>query len=171
MDDCTPAAQCVPAHFPVAAPPHHPAAWPLAAAWSDNLGALFTHDGIAETIYSTSTVDVGSAGTTTIDYWAVIPSTQQWLHATRNVVIQGAANDNTPLPANTPRPPVHLKQPTTTRLSSTCLPRERTPPPPPNSALALARQPRSVTHSTSRMRALLFQFACTLRVAEYSSAP
>jgi hypothetical protein len=38
---------------------------------------------------------VSTAGTTTIDYWAVIPSTQQVLHATRDVVIQSAANDNT----------------------------------------------------------------------------
>jgi hypothetical protein len=58
------------------------------------LRALFTHDGIAETIYSTTTVDTTAPGTTTLDYWAVIPSTQQWLHAARAVVIESAANDN-----------------------------------------------------------------------------
>jgi hypothetical protein len=52
-----------------------------------NLGALFTHDGSAETVYSTSTVDTTQPGTTTLDYWAVVPSTQQWLHATRTVII------------------------------------------------------------------------------------
>lgn len=31
---------------------------------------LFTHAGASETIYSTSTVDVSTAGTTTLDYWA-----------------------------------------------------------------------------------------------------
>ena len=61
--------------------------------WHDNLGALFTHDGIAETVYSTSTVDVSAAGTTTLDYWAQIPGAA-WLHATRDVVVERAANDN-----------------------------------------------------------------------------
>jgi hypothetical protein len=68
--------------------------------WQDNLGALFIHDGMAETIYSTSTVDVTISGTTAIDYWAQVPSTQQWLRATRNIVIPASANDNTPIPAN-----------------------------------------------------------------------
>jgi hypothetical protein len=77
---------------------NNPATWPLNQQWNDNLGALFTHDGQSETIYSTSTVDVSSAGTTTIDYWAVIPSSQQVLHATRAVVIPSAANDNAPIP-------------------------------------------------------------------------
>jgi hypothetical protein len=36
--------------------------------------------------------------TTTLDYWAVITSTQQVLHTTRDVVIEGPANDNLPLP-------------------------------------------------------------------------
>jgi hypothetical protein len=72
---------------------NNPATWPLGTAWSDNLGALFTHAGQSETIYSTSTVDTTQAGTTTISYWAVIPSSQQVLHATRDVVIEGAAND------------------------------------------------------------------------------
>jgi hypothetical protein len=75
---------------------NNPAEWQLNALWQDNLGALFTHDGQSETIYSTSTVDVTAAGTTTIDYWAVVPSTQQVLHATRDVVVIGAANDNQP---------------------------------------------------------------------------
>ena len=74
---------------------NNPATWSLNQAWHDNLGALFTHDGQSETVYSTSTVDVATVGTTTLDYWAVIPSTQQVLHATRDVVIQGGANDNT----------------------------------------------------------------------------
>ena len=61
--------------------------------WQDNLGALFTHDGIAETIYSTSTVDVAQSGTTTIDCWAQAPGAQ-WLHTTRDIVIASPANDN-----------------------------------------------------------------------------
>jgi hypothetical protein len=73
---------------------NNPAEWPFNQAWNDNLGALFTHDGQAETIYSTSTVDVTQSGTTTLDYWAVVPSSQQIMHATRDIVIQGAANDN-----------------------------------------------------------------------------
>ena len=68
---------------------NNPAEWPLNQAWNDNLGALFTHAGQSETIYSTSTVDVTVSGTSTIDYWAVVPSSQQWFHATRSVVIQG----------------------------------------------------------------------------------
>jgi hypothetical protein len=51
---------------------NNPATWPLGASLNDNLGALFTHDGISETIYSTSTVDTTIASTTTIDYWAVV---------------------------------------------------------------------------------------------------
>jgi hypothetical protein len=35
----------------------------------------------------------------TIDYWAQVPSTQQWLHTTRDVVVSAAANDNTPTEA------------------------------------------------------------------------
>ena len=72
----------------------NPATWTLNTSWQDNLGALFTHDGQSETIYSTSTVDSVQAGTTTLDYWAVVPSTQQWFHATRAVVIPAAANNN-----------------------------------------------------------------------------
>jgi hypothetical protein len=80
---------------------NNPATWTPGTAWSDNLGALSIHDGIAETIYSTNTVDVSVSGTTTLDYWAQIPGAE-WLHATRDVVIEGAANDNhatTSLPA------------------------------------------------------------------------
>jgi hypothetical protein len=40
-------------------------------------------------------VDVTAAGTTTLDYWAVIPSSQHVFHATRDVVIEAATNDNT----------------------------------------------------------------------------
>jgi hypothetical protein len=79
---------------------NNPVPWQKGQPWQDNLGALFTHEGIAETIYSTSTVEVSTAGTTTIDYWAVVPSSQQWLHATREAVVPAPANDNLPLAAN-----------------------------------------------------------------------
>jgi hypothetical protein len=75
---------------------NNPSEWPLNQIWNDNLGALLAHDGQSETIYSTSTVDTTISGTSTIDYWAVIPPSQQVLHATRDVVVQGAANDNLP---------------------------------------------------------------------------
>ena len=70
---------------------NNPVTWQMGTAWQDNLGALFTHDGIAETIYSTSTVDVAQSGTTTIDYWAQAPGAQ-WLHTTRDIVIASPAN-------------------------------------------------------------------------------
>ncbi len=54
---------------------NNPAQWPLNTAWQDNLGALFVHDVMSETIYSTSTVDTGVSGTTTIQYWAKVPTT------------------------------------------------------------------------------------------------
>jgi hypothetical protein len=82
---------------------NNPIVWQLNTPWQDNLGALFTRDGASETIYSTSTVDTTLAGTTTIDYWALVPSSQEVLHATRDVVVEGAANDNvttTPKAAN-----------------------------------------------------------------------
>ena len=72
-----------------------PAQWPLNQIWNDNLGALFSHDGQSETIYSTTTIDTSVAGTTTIDYWAQVPEAQ-WLHTTRDVVIPAPANDNDP---------------------------------------------------------------------------
>ncbi len=68
---------------------NNPADWQLNTPWQDNLGALFTHDGNSETIYSTSTVDATISGTTTIDYWAVVPTSQEILHATRDIVVQG----------------------------------------------------------------------------------
>jgi hypothetical protein len=78
----------------------------------DNLGALFTHDGIAETIYSTSTVHVNTEGTTTIDYWAVIPSSQEILHAPRDVVVHEAANDNATIaPTDASTTPPRQRQP------------------------------------------------------------
>lgn len=40
---------------------------------------------------------MNSPGTTTVHYWAVIPTTGATLHTTRAVVIAGATNDN-PLP-------------------------------------------------------------------------
>ena len=101
---------------------NNPAQWEANMPWQDNLGALFSHNGISETIYSTSTVDTTVSGTTTLDYWAVVPSSQQVLHATRAVVIVRAANDNAPpqdLPATgtirdndrsiTPRTPADSK--------------------------------------------------------------
>jgi hypothetical protein len=73
---------------------NNPAQWPRNQIWNDNLGALFTHDGESETIYSTTTVDTTVSGTTTLDYWALIPSSQQALHTTRVVVVNAPANDN-----------------------------------------------------------------------------
>ena len=74
-----------------------PAQWQEGTPWQDNLGALFTNAGQSTTIYSTATVDVIVAGTTILDYWAVVPSTQAVLHTTRQVVVQSAANDNAPI--------------------------------------------------------------------------
>jgi hypothetical protein len=85
---------------------NNPAEWQEGTPWQDNLGALFTHDGISETIYSTSTIDVTVSGTTTVNYWAVIPSSQEILHATRDVVIPPVANDNAPVAANDNLPPL-----------------------------------------------------------------
>jgi hypothetical protein len=73
---------------------NNPVAWQEGTPWQDNLGALFTYDGISETIYSTSTIDLSVSGTSTVDYWAVVPWSQQVLHATRAVVVEGAANDS-----------------------------------------------------------------------------
>jgi endosialidase-like protein len=64
---------------------NNPAQWPLNEIWNDNLGALFTHGGQSETIYSTTTVDTTQTGTTTLDYWAEVPTTEHWLHTTRDV--------------------------------------------------------------------------------------
>jgi hypothetical protein len=70
-----------------------PATWQMNTPWSDNLGALFSHNGINETIYSTSTVNTSATGTTTIDYWATwysdpsATSSAHTLHATRQVVV------------------------------------------------------------------------------------
>jgi hypothetical protein len=104
-----------------------PVQWQLNTPWQDNLGALFTHDGQSETIYSTSTVDVSIAGTTTIDYWAVVPTSQQWLHTTREVVIAVPANDNTAAATSSPptaeaandNTPIEALAPTGTAASST----------------------------------------------------
>lgn len=71
-----------------------PLQWPVNTAWHDNLGALFTHGGISETVYATSTIDTSVAGTTTIDYWVTwyrdpsATSSALTLHATRAVVVQ-----------------------------------------------------------------------------------
>jgi hypothetical protein len=40
-------------------------------------------------------VDTTQAGTTTISYWALVPSSQQYLHTTRDVVIPAPDNNNT----------------------------------------------------------------------------
>jgi hypothetical protein len=84
---------------------NNPAQWPLNQMWNDNLGALFTHAGQSETIYSTTTVDTAISGTTTIDYWAVVPTSGEYLHATRAVVVSAPANNNSPPPVATSTPP------------------------------------------------------------------
>ena len=90
---------------------NNPAHWALNQPWSDNLGGTFTHNGITETIYSTSTVDTTVAGTTTIDYWATYypdpknVSSMQTLHATRDVVVDS--------------PVTNISVPVTTDASST----------------------------------------------------
>ena len=78
---------------------NNPATWTLNTSWQDNLGALFTYSGtstgaVTSTIYSTSTIETTQPGSTTIDYWAQVPTSGRWLHATREVVIPAAANDN-----------------------------------------------------------------------------
>ncbi len=73
---------------------NNPVTWQLYTAWQDNLGALFVHDGMSETIYSTTTIDTSVSGTTTIQYWAQVPNTQEWLTVIRTVVVP--ANDNIP---------------------------------------------------------------------------
>jgi hypothetical protein len=52
-------------------PGSDPVDWQQNTPWQDNLGALFANGGQSTTIYSTTTVDVSDAGTTTIYYWAV----------------------------------------------------------------------------------------------------
>ena len=87
-----------------------PLTWPLDTPWADNLGALFSHGGASETIYSTSTVDTLVAGTTTIDYratWYPDPtaSTTETLHATRDVIVYDpnpSIATSTPETATTP---------------------------------------------------------------------
>jgi hypothetical protein len=56
---------------------NNPAQWQAGTPWQDNLGALFTHAGQSETIYSTSTIDVSSAGTTIIDSGRSSPRPKQ----------------------------------------------------------------------------------------------
>jgi hypothetical protein len=91
-----------------------------------NLGALFTHDGQSETIYSTSTVDTPATGTTTIDYWAQVPGAE-WLHVTRDVVVEGAANDNQatsspPITTASSTPPLATSTPSITSPANDNLP-------------------------------------------------
>jgi len=81
---------------------NNPATWPLNSPYTDNLGALFNHptatgNPVSETIYSTSTVDTTIAGTTSIDYWAQNPANDNWLRASRDVVITAPVNDNQPV--------------------------------------------------------------------------
>ena len=71
---------------------NNPVDWQANTAWQDNLGALFTHGGQSETIYSTTTIDTIVSGTATLDYWATVPSSQEVLHATRAVVVSGPAS-------------------------------------------------------------------------------
>jgi hypothetical protein len=73
---------------------NNPAQWPLNQIWNDNLGALFTTAGQSTTIYSTTTVGTTVSGTTTIDYWALIPTSGEYLYTTRDVVVTTATNDN-----------------------------------------------------------------------------
>jgi hypothetical protein len=97
-----------------------------------NLGALFTHDGNSETIYSTSTVDKTEPGTTTLDYWAVVPaqagvpSTQQWLHATRTVLVEAATPHPRRLRHQPPTQPA--LSPSSKLPHSSPLPRHHDPP-------------------------------------------
>ncbi len=89
---------------------------PTLRSCAHSLLTLFTHNGQSETIYSTTTVDVRKTGTTTVDYWAVVPTTQQVLHTTRTIVVAGAANDNqasTPVVATSSSPAA-----TSTQLSA-----------------------------------------------------
>jgi hypothetical protein len=89
--------------------------------YAHSLLTLFTHGDQSETIYSTTTVDVTQSDATTIDYWALVPSTDRWLHTTRDVVIEGAANDNAPIVA-TSSPPTTANDnnpATTTTVTST----------------------------------------------------
>ncbi len=93
---------------------NNPATWPQNFPWHDNLGALFAHptaagNPVSETVYSTSTVDTTKAGTTTIDYWVLVPATNasatpEYLHATRGIVITAPANDNLSQPPALTRP-------------------------------------------------------------------
>jgi hypothetical protein len=94
------------------------AAGSLSTSGRASFNALFTHAGQSETLYSTSTVDVSVSGTSTIDYWAEVPSTQHWLHTTRQVVIPAPANDNSP-PAATSTPPAANDNSPITPLSAT----------------------------------------------------
>jgi hypothetical protein len=73
---------------------NNPAEWQEGTPWQDNLGALFTHTGQSETIYSTSAVDTTISGTMTLDYWAVIHSSGAVLHITRDVVMEPPTKDN-----------------------------------------------------------------------------
>jgi hypothetical protein len=70
---------------------NNPIQWEANKLWQDNLGALFTHAGHSETIYSTTTVGVSTAGTTTIDYWAVI-----------HIFVDGIATDPVAIYTTTP---------------------------------------------------------------------
>jgi surface protein with Ig-like domain len=80
-----------------------PAQWPLNQIWNDNLGALFTHAGQSETIYSTTTVDTTLPGSHTIVY-VVSDSSGLTSTTTRTVIVSVPANDNqassTPTAAN-----------------------------------------------------------------------
>src|SRR5262249_30291535 len=90
------------------------------------------------------------------------PSTQQLLHATRDVVISGAANDN-PAPAANDDPP--------SANNNIPLPEARPSAPPTNSPSAAqshaqkgASHPKPVSRSTSRTREFATQNPCTLAI-------
>jgi endosialidase-like protein len=98
---------------------NNPVDWQEGTPWQDNLGALFTHAGQSETIYSTTTVDTTISGTTTLDYWAVVPTSGAILHTTRNVVIPAPANDNAPIVAtSSPPTTANDNQATTTNATT-----------------------------------------------------
>jgi hypothetical protein len=74
---------------------NNPVEWQANTLWQDNLGGLFTHAGQTERSPPPPS-EVTAAGTTTVEYWAQVPGAE-WLHTSRDVVVEGAANDNAPI--------------------------------------------------------------------------
>src|SRR5256885_10185898 len=69
---------------------NNPAQWQINQPWQDNLGALFNHDGQSETFIPLRP----SIRPSPAPPPSVIPSSGAVLHITRDVVVEGAANDN-----------------------------------------------------------------------------